>query len=476
MKSNRSKYSWKNCISILRFAALLLVLVELTGCASNEIKEIKLGLHHNNRLQIQIDVLTTQPVECYVEYWADSNASKKFVTSVSPKAIQHSLVLFNLVPKTNYSYDVVTISKGKNQVSKKYKFQSPELPMWLQEQFKSTAPLPQLLPQNFKQGFMLLNKREAPGMAYIVDYQGRLRWYHTVDGTGFKVIHFTQDKSIIAILGKSDEPTSYGSEILEINLNGDTLLHLKKGQGDFTSSIHHEILKKSNNAFVTLFVDHRIMDLRSVGGKQKDTVNGDGILIMDRNGKKIWKWSVFDVMNPLDDRQVLKNKSDWMHANSVNYDKDSNFIVSFYNNGQIWKVNAQTGQVMWKMGKGGNIALPAECDFTQSHAVHINPYGSLMFFDNGVEKHQSEVFALKMDEANKKASIDLHIKLPPEIYNDRMGSAYMVNDTTVLCCSSKRHISVLANTRGVLLWTLDTAIPPYRVEFLSAEQLKPWLN
>jgi outer membrane protein assembly factor BamB len=199
-------------------------------------------------------------------------------------------------------------------------------------------------------------------------------------------------------------------------------------------------------------------------------------MIMDRNGKKLWQWTVFDVLNPFDDKQLLKDKNDWMHANSLNYDKDSNYLISFYNSGQIWKVNAQTGQVMWKIGKGGNIALPAECDFTQSHAVHINPYGRLMFFDNGVEKHQSEVFALKMDEANKKAFVDLHIKLPQEIYNDRMGSAYMVNDTTVLCCSSKRHISVLANAKGVLLWTLDTAIPPYRVEFLSADKLKPWLN
>ena len=36
--------------------------------------------------------------------------------------------------------------------------------------------------------------------------------------------------SIISILGNNDEPTSYGSEILEINLLGDTLLHLKKEQ------------------------------------------------------------------------------------------------------------------------------------------------------------------------------------------------------------------------------------------------------
>ncbi|MNQ89983.1 hypothetical protein D3C85_1053080 [compost metagenome] len=82
---------------------------------------------------------------------------------------------------------------------------------------------------------MLLAKRETPGVAYIVDYQGNLRWYHTVEGTGFKVAHFTKDQTIISILGKNDEPTSYGSEILEINLQGDTLTHIKKGQGDLNN-------------------------------------------------------------------------------------------------------------------------------------------------------------------------------------------------------------------------------------------------
>jgi len=372
----------RTLLTQLGFIFLLACLAGCTGRESNIVKEIKIGLHHNNQLQVQIDVLTNEKTEVYAEYWADSSAEKKMRSTISSKRLSHSLVLLNIIPNTKYSFHLVSREDNVETKSKDYNFQSGDLRLWLQDQFKATAPVPELLPQNFNEGFMLLNKRETPGVAYIADSKGRLRWYHVVDGTGFKVAHFTQDTTIISILGKNDEPTSYGSEILEINLTGDTLLHLKKGQGDFTSTIHHEILKKNKNEIVTLFIGQRIMDLTAIGGKIKDTVNGDGILIMDRNGKKIWQWSVFDVMDPFSDKQLLKDKTDWMHANSLNYDTDSNFIVSFYNNGQIWKVNAHTGQVMWKMGKGGDIALPAECNFTQSHSVHRNPYGSLLFFDN----------------------------------------------------------------------------------------------
>ena len=323
---------------------------------------------------------------------------------------------------------------------------------------------------------MLLNKRETPGVAYIVDHKGRLRWYHTVDGTGYKVVHFTKDNTVIGILGKNDEPTSYGSEILEVNLLGDTVMYLKKGQNDLKYSIHHEVLKKSSNEIVTLYVDQRIMDLTPIGGAKKDTINGDGILILDSTGKKLWQWSVFDVMDPLKDPQLLKTKNDWMHANSLNFDRDSNFIISFYNNGQIWKVDRNTGKIAWKFGKGGTMQMPAECDFSQAHAVHINKNGSLLFFDNGVEKKQSEVYAMKLDEVNNASAIDFHFKLPIDIYNERMGSAYMVGDSTVLCACSKRHITVLVNLKGEILWELKSGMPSYRVEFLKKGDLEPYLQ
>lgn len=465
---------------MFRYLIAVLAIGYITGCSNNGdniIDTIKIGTHNNNELKIQVDISTTAPAAVFATYWPDSAADgEKMQSPVSATGTSHALVLTNILPDTKYAYQLTTIRKGVSAVSKIYTFRTRKLPEWLQDQFKYTCANPAILPAEFKKGFMLMNKRESPGVAYIVDYKGRLRWYHMVDGTGYKVIHFTQDTSIIGILGKNDEPTSYGSEILEINLAGDTLLYMKKGQGDLKYSIHHEVLKKNSNEIITLYVDQRVVDLSAIGGAKKDTINGDGILILDKTGKKIWQWSVFDVMDPLKDPQLLKTKKDWMHANSLNFDKDSNYIISFYNNGQIWKLDAHTGKIMYKYGKGGTVAMPAGSDFSQAHAVHINPYGSLQFFDNGVEKKQSEVFAVKLDGANQTATIDWHFKLPVEVYNERMGSAYMVGDSTILCCCSKKHITVLANKKGDLLWTLNSAIPPYRVQFLNEAVLGNYLH
>ncbi|RKR08519.1 arylsulfotransferase ASST [Flavobacterium sp. 90] len=460
-------------------SSFILALLTLVSCSQNQgnvITYINIGTHSNNELKIQIDVTTKDDVQVYAEYWSDKKGIKSKIKSpISKNGLKHSLVLCSITPETNYTFQLITVQGKNTNTSKLYTFKSRKLPEWLQKQFKANCPKPELLSKNFKSGFMLMGKRETPGVAYIVDYKGNLRWYHTVEGTGFKVTHFTKDQTILSILGKNDEPTSYGSEILEINLQGDTLMHIKKGQGDLKQSIHHEIIKKSANEIVTITVDKKIMDLTSIGGKKNDTINSDGILILDKKGKKIWKWSVFDDLDPLKDKNILKNKKDWTHANSLNYDKDGNFLISFYNNGQIWKVDSKTGKVIWKLGKDGNMKMSPDSNFSQAHAAHINAEGSLMFFDNGVDVKQSSVFALKVDEKGKTVKLDFQIKLPKDVYNDRMGSAYMIDKDAILCCCSKRHITILTNRKGVLLWALESEIPPYRVEFIPEEKLKPFL-
>lgn len=450
----------------------------MASCSDRNValKEIKLSLHNNNRLKIQIDISTNTISDAYIQYWADTDSLSKFSSIVSKDVSKHRFVLTNIQPKTKYHYVVRYGKNNTESASKSYAFTSETLPDFLQDQFKAATASDSLLPLTFKEGFILVNKRYTPGMAYITDFKGRLRWYHTVDDFGFKVVNFTKDNTLLSILGTNEEPTSYGNRILEINMLGDTLLLLKKGQADFNQTVHHEILKNDKGQIVTLVLDQRVFDLSKVGGSKKDTVDGDGILVMDRKGNAVWKWSVFDDLDPLKDKNILKTKKDWGHANSLNYDKDGNYLISFYNTGEIWKIDAKTKKVYWKFGRNGTIKPTTNGQFSESHAVHINSEGNMMLFDNGLKQKLSGVYAFSIDSSKHVATTKLHFTLPQPLYNDRMGSAYLLDANHFLMCSSKRHIAILTDRKGTLLWTLETSVPPYRAIFIPGTKLRPFLE
>jgi hypothetical protein len=451
----------------------------LSACSNQceeQIIEIKLSAPDRNSLRVNADVELKQPLDVSIEYWIKGKEKQPSRTPVSTNKKHHRIVMTNLKPKQQYQYRVITKTSNCEAISKTYDFKTSDFPMWIQDFFKVYAPDPKVIPTTFKEGYMLIYRREIPGIIFIIDAKGAIRWYHQVDGTGFKTTHFTQNKTFLSILGNDEYPTSYGNEILEVSLNGDTLLHLKKGEKDFKQTIHHEIILNKQNQVVTLCVEQKVMDLSKYGGTRQDTVKSDGILVLDRNGKKVWSWKVFDELDPLKDKNLMRDKKDWMHANSLSFDKDGNYLISFYNNGQIWKLDAKTGKVIWKFGKDGDFKMPLGSTFDQGHSVHMNNQGNLMLFDNGTSKKLSRTLVFKLNESDKTSQLVTETKLPQEIYNDRMGSSYLVADTTILQCTSKRHTVVLTNFKGTFLWMLKSSIMPYRVEFIPKEKLAPYIE
>jgi len=429
-----------------------------------------------NALRVSVDFSCAKPEDAYIEYWPNGQKDKLLKTPVSTQKKAFKIVLTNLKFNSTYEYRIVLENGGVKSHSDVYSFKTNDIPDHLLGLYHVRQSDEQTLPTEFKEGSMLVYNRETPGFIGMLDFQGSLRWYQRFSHTGVKVAHFTQNKTILSILAPMDYPTSYGNEILELSLAGDTIFHLKKGEKDFKQTIHHEILVNAKNQYVTLCAEEKVVDLRTVGGKEADTVKGDGILVLDKSGKKIWSWSVFEALDPLKEKNIIKEAKDWMHANSLFIDTDGNYIISFYNNGQIWKVNAVNKKVMWKFGRGGDFALPKEAEFDQGHAVHVNNQKALMLFDNGTSKKRSRILAFDLNEAAKQASLKLKVSLQEGIFTDRMGSAYLIGNNTILSCVSKQNQVFLTDLNGNILWSMMCANTPYRVEFIPFSKSKPYIG
>lgn len=453
-------------------AVTFLSVVALSGCRPGcgaELVSVDEKSPAGNVLMQKIDVTCKEKADLFIRYWEKGNKTKVFSTSVSSGKKEHVFSLLYLRPARAYEYEVVAKDGNcESNISDVRSFRTKEMPMTIQEMVMP-GEIQNTLPEKFAKGFSLIARRDLPGQVYILDALANIVWYHTISNAGFKVAHYTKESTILSIVAPLSYPTSYGDEILEISLAGDTIFHLKKGEKGFDKTIHHEVFYNDAHQLVTLTLEKKVFDLSRIGGAKADTVTGDGILILDTKGNKIWSWSVFDVMDPAADPDILKNKTDWLHANGLSVDTDGNYLLSFYQSGQVWKINAKSGKLMWKIGRGGDFTfLKEETMFYESHAVHRTANGELMLFENGTNKKRSRVLAYTLDEPGRKANVALSIELPLNLYSERMGSAYWVDDASLLVCSSQAHAVSLLDKTGKNLWNVITGFVPYRAEFIDS--------
>jgi outer membrane protein assembly factor BamB len=443
----------------------------LSGCGPGcvaELISVKEQSPANNALMKKINVVSKEKATLFIRYWQKGNRANVFSTPVSANRKEHLFSLLYLKPAQTYEYEIVAKNeKCESSTSGMGTFFTKEMPLAIQEMVMP-AEMQETLPNKFSKGFSLVAQRDLPGRMYFVDAKGNIVWYHTINNAGFKVAHFTKASTVLSIVAPPSYPTSYGDEILEISLAGDTLFHLKKGEKGFDKIIHHEIFYNASHQLVTLTQEKKIIDLQKLGGAKADTIRGDGILVLDDKGNKVWSWSVFDVIDPLSDKNILKDKSDWLHANGLSMDTDGNYLLSFYLSGQIWKIDAKNGKLMWKLGRGGDFSFPKGDEFYESHAAYRTAKNQLMLFENGTNKKRSRVLSYTLDESNRSANVNLSIELPLNLYSERMGSAYCVDDANILVCSSQSHAVSLLDSTGKILWRVQTGFIPYRAEFIDS--------
>jgi len=316
------------------------------------------------------------------------------------------------------------------------------------------------------EGYILLKTFFDPGALLMIDNNADVVWYHIYDQTTVRAFNFSPDYGIL---------TLKDSSIIEyINLKGNLQRQFNtKAVG--VERLHHDILMDSAGLTFGLSYTQKIVDLTSKGGLKNDTITGDGIVAISREGDKVWDWNIFDHADPLKDDSINYLKDDWSHANTINQDIDGNLLISFRNLNQIWKINRETGGVVWRAGINSDFTSPSdELDFIHQHDVHINRYGHLMMFDNGSnDRGFSRILSIKLDESKKQWQPVLNLKLDQDHNTFRMGSARYIDDKHILISSPKRHMQIsIMDEEGKILWNTVSDKSSFRSIYIDPEIIR----
>lgn len=467
---------------------LIISIFTLQSCFNNKpsIGSIEIKSVKNNALKIKFSVETTNDTDAYVRYWRFLNDEKTdslvLHSPISKHKSKHDLMIVNSNLNTNYFYNIIAQKKGKKKISKTYSFKTTQAIPWV-PYFRDKDSITNL---SFD-GYIHLHSRQFPGYLFILDGNGKLVFYQKNDAN-FKVSKWTHKETLLGIISNDTLHFTNGKKIIEYDKFGQILFEAETGKKGIDKSFHHEIdLDEKGNIF-TLVYDEKEFDLTSIGGTRNDKVRGDGILVLNHNGEKVWEWSVFDVKHPLSDNKILKTKEDWLHANALFKDLDGNYLVSFRNISQIWKIDGKTGNLIWKLGGlDSDFEIPKELVFSGQHHVRFNPKGELLMLDNGNlnfkpgntrqingfkhfernKNSQSRLLKLSLDTINKKVKPVEVINFPKQYFTHSQGSAEYINDNLIVFCSTNKNRIVYTDNQGNLLGVIPLEHSTYRTQYIK---------
>lgn len=133
-----------------------------------------------------------------------------------------------------------------------------------------------------------------------------------------------------------------------------------------------------------------------------------------RTGLVLFEWHALDHVPLGDSYKYSVNQPghvlDPYHTNSISLASDGDLIVSMRNTWATYKIDRQSGQVVWRLGgKRSSFALDSDSTTAFQHAVTAQPDGTVTVFDNGAgppKVHsQSRGLKIALDAVHRRARV-----------------------------------------------------------------------
>lgn len=262
--------------------------------------------------------------------------------------------------------------------------------------------------------FLSPNNKLGHAGPLILDGHGQPVWFHPLPGKtqafdfeaqryqGRPVLTWWQ--GIVTTRGYGDgEDVIYDSSYRQIAT-------VKAAEG-YRADLHDFVITPQGTALITAYNPVHA-NLSSIGGPRDGTVLDGVVQELDiSTGLVLFEWhSLGNVA--LDESYAKPAKDglfDYFHINSVAIDSDGNLIVSARNTWTIYKINRQTGRIMWRLGgKKSDFKMGPRTQFAYQHDARRQPDGTITLFDNGADPQvhpQSRAIALKLDMKTMQATL-----------------------------------------------------------------------
>jgi hypothetical protein len=178
-------------------------------------------------------------------------------------------------------------------------------------------------------------------------------------------------------------------------------------------------------------------DLTALGGP-KDGVLHDGVIqeVDIKTGQKVFEWRARDHVTPDESYAPLPQGEsahlpyDYFHANSVGLAADGNIIASSRHTCTTYKIDNETGQVIWRLGgKKSSFTIDEKAKFGWQHDFRQRRDGTYSVFDNGAGipgvakvRDYSRGLVMRLDEQKMRAAFVAEFVHPQKLSAPTQGN------------------------------------------------------
>jgi hypothetical protein len=224
---------------------------------------------------------------------------------------------------------------------------------------------------------------EGDATVVVIDAQGRYRWYHEAG-----VLYESPEAEVMPV-AQGVVLGNLRSDSQVVSWEGETLWRLD-------TRSHHDMRLSPFAADHVLFLGHGPATC-PYGGQEHTAVEMDML-----THEIVWEWWICDHWTPRMDYVG------WAHLNTIEpVPGERAVLLSSRNQDALFKVDRDTGDVEWVLGRDGDFAMDPADHFLRQHAPEIQPDGTILLFDNGLRTSEATHDELEARTFSRVLQIEL---------------------------------------------------------------------
>jgi hypothetical protein len=289
-------------------------------------------------------------------------------------------------------------------------------------------------------GYIFVGLKEGVGEhgPMIIDDRGQLVWYSKyTSARDFKMQYYRGRTVLTWWEGRVVAGHGVGEYVI-FDGSYREIARVRAGNG-YRGDLHEFLITPQDTALLTAY-GAEPADLSAIGGGADGAV-WDGVAqeVGIETGEVLFEWHSLEhvgveesyVYPPQDPNFIY----DYFHINSIDVDHDGNLLVSARNTWTVYKIDRESGEVLWRLGgKKSDFEMGSGTRTAFQHDARRRKDGTITVFDNGAHPQvheQSRGIMVELDEGEMSATLLREYASPEKIVATSQGNAQLLPDGNV---------------------------------------------